>query len=140
MQFTKDISMISRYLRRQRNAYMEPLGLKSIHARYLMEVCQTPGLSQDALVQLLGFDKSGIARHAAYLEEEGYLERRPGKDKRVLHLYPTEKTLQLYPKMQEAMNQWESTLLQGLSPEDRKTLKQLLAQVRRVAEQEEVYG
>lgn len=136
MQFTKDISVISRYLRRQRNAYMEPLGLKSIHARYLMEVCQSPGLSQDALVQLLGFDKSGIARHAAFLEEEGYLERRPGKDKRVLHLYPTEKTMQLYPKMQEAMNRWESALLQELSPEDRKTLRKLLSQVRAVAEQE----
>ncbi len=136
MRFTKDISVISRYLRRQRNAYMEPLGLKSIHARYLMEVCVSPGLTQDALVQLLGFDKSGIARHAAFLEEEGYLERRPGKDKRVLHLYPTEKTLQLYPRLQEAMNEWENDLLEALSPEDRKTLKQLLSQVRCVAERE----
>lgn len=140
MRFTKDISAISRYLRRQRDRYMAPLGMKSIHARFLMEVCRTPGITQDQLTQLLGFDKSSVARHAAFLEENGYLTREAGADKRVLQLQPTEKTRLLEPELTRQMNLWEQTLLQELSPEEQQTLLDLLRRVRSRAEQEEKHG
>lgn len=140
MRFTKDISVVSRYLRRQRDRYMEPLGMKSIHARFLMEVCRAPGITQDQLTQLLGFDKSSVARHAAFLEEQGYLTRQAGADKRVLQLQPTKKTLALEPELTRQMNLWEQTLLQELSPEEQQTLLDLLRRVRNRAEQEEKHG
>lgn len=137
MQISKDIAAVGRYLRRQRNQYMEPFGLKSIHARYLIEVCDNPGISQDGLTQLLGFDKSNVARQAALLEENGFLRRSPGEDKRVLQLYPTEKTLEMLPKLCEAMDSWERRLLQELTREERQTFATLLAKVRIATEQEE---
>ena len=140
MRFTKDISAVSRYLRRQRDRYMEPLGMKSIHARFLMEVCRAPGITQDQLTQLLGFDKSSVARHAAFLEEHGYLTRQAGADKRVLLLQPTEKTWILEPELTRQMNLWEQTLLQELSLEEQQTLLELLRRVRSRAEQEEKHG
>lgn len=140
MRFTKDISAVSRYLRRQRDRYMEPLGMKSIHARFLMEVCRAPGITQDQLTQLLGFDKSSVARHAAFLEEQGYLTRQAGADKRVLQLQPTEKTLALEPELTRQMNLWEQTLLQELTVEEQQTLLDLLRRVRSRAEQEEKHG
>jgi DNA-binding MarR family transcriptional regulator len=140
LRFTKDISVISRYLRRQRDKYMEPLGMKSLHARFLLEVCRAPGITQDQLTQLLGFDKSSVARHAAFLEEQGYLSRQAGADKRVLQLQPTEKTLALEPELTKQMNLWEQTVLQDLSPEEQKTLLELLRRVRIRAEQEEKHG
>ena len=140
MRFTKDISVVSRYLRRQRDRYMEPLGMKSIHARFLMEVCRAPGITQDQLTQLLGFDKSSVARHAAFLEEQGYLTRQAGADKRVLQLQPTEKTLALEPELTRQMNLWEQTLLQELTVEEQQTLLDLLRRVRSRAEQEEKHG
>lgn len=140
MRFTKDISIVSRYLRRQRDRYMEPLGMKSIHARFLMEVCRAPGITQDQLTQLLGFDKSSVARHAAFLEEQGYLTRQAGADKRVLQLQPTEKTLELEPELTRQMNLWEQTLLQELSPEEQQVLLELLRRVRNRAEREEKHG
>lgn len=140
MRFTKDISAVSRYLRRQRDRYMEPLGMKSIHARFLMEVCRAPGITQDQLTQLLGFDKSSVARHAAFLEEQGYLTRQAGADKRVLQLQPTEKTLALEPELTRQMNLWEQTLLQELTVEEQQTLLDLLRRVRIRAEQEEKHG
>ena len=140
MRFTKDISAVSRYLRRQRDQYMEPLGMKSLHARFLMEVCRTPGITQDQLTQLLGFDKSSVARHAAFLEESGYLTRQAGSDKRVLLLQPTEKTRELEPELTRQMNLWEQTLLQDLSPEEQQTLLELLRRVRSRAEREEKHG
>lgn len=137
MQISKDMAAVGRYLRRRRNQYMEPLGLKSIHARYLIEVCQNPGISQDGLTQLLGFDKSNVARQAALLEENGFLRRCPGEDKRVLQLHPTEKTLEMLPKLSEAMDGWERQLLQDLTQEEKDTFAAILAKVRARAEQEE---
>lgn len=138
MQISKDIAAVSRYLRRQRNRYMEPLGLKGVHGRYLIEICQNSGISQDGLSQRLGFDKSNVARQAALLEEDGFIRRVPDQaDKRVLRLYPTERTLELLPKLQQAMDRWENTLTQDLTTEEKERLTALLARVRARAMEEE---
>ena len=130
----KDIAVIAGYLRRHRNRYMEAFDLKSLHARYLIEICNAPGICQDELTQRLGFDKSHVARQAAFLEENGFLYRSKGQDKRMLCLYPTEKTLALLPGLQQAMEQWEENLIQDLLPEEKAQLEALLAKVRARAE------
>ncbi len=140
MQITKDLAAIGRYLRRCRHQYMAPFGLKSIHARLLIEVCENPGISQDGLGQKLGFDKSNITRQAAFLEEAGYLTRKQGQDKRVLALYPTDKTAQLLPGLQEAMQEWEHSLLRELTAREQETLSLLLAKLRATAEREDRDG
>lgn len=136
---SRDIMTIARAMRRHRNAYMEPLGLKGLHVRYLMELCAAPGISQDGLAQRLGMDKSNVARQAAALEEQGYLLRSPAKeDKRVLCLQPTEKTLELLPHMQESMDSWENRLTEALTEQEADLLQSLLGKVRKQAEEMEV--
>ena len=138
MQISKDLAAIGRYLRRQRTGYMAPLGLKGLHARLLVQIVETPGLSQDNLAQRVGFDKSNIARQVALLEEMGYLNRKAsGTDKRVLELYPTEKTLAMQPSLQAAMEQWEKKLLRTLTEEEKTVLTGLLEKLRKAAEDEE---
>ena len=108
MQFSKDVALISKHFRLQRNRYMESLGLKGIHARMLIDVCEQPGISQDRLAQLIGIDKSNVARQVAVLEEQGLLLRKScGEDKRVLRLHPTQKTLELLPDLQIQTRSWE---------------------------------
>lgn len=138
MQISKDIAAIGRYLRRQRNRYMAPFGLKSIHARMLLDILENPGISQDGLAQKAGFDKSNIARQVAVLEEAGYVMRSPAaSDKRVLQLTPTEKTLALQPQLLSAMEQWEEKLLAKLAPEETQTLAGLLNKLCAAAMEEE---
>ena len=138
MQFNRDLMAISRYLRRQRNQYLEPFGLKSFHSRYLIEVCENPGISQDRLSQRLGTDKSNIARQVAFLEEAGFIRRSPGQaDKRVQELYPTEKTQTLLPGLQEAMETWENHLLRALTEPEQDQFMTLLSRIRTSIEQEE---
>lgn len=135
MQFSKDIVAIGRYFRRCRNVYMENFGLKGIHARYLMEVSQTPGVSQDKLSQRLGVDKSNVARQVAMLEDNAFLLRKPSKeDKRVLCLYPTDKSLALLPDLQEAMEGWENAALSSLDPQERAQLLSLMNKMRQWTE------
>ena len=138
MQITKEIAAVSRYLRRQRNRYMAPLGLKSLHARLLLDILEAPGISQDGLAQKTGFDKSNIARQVAVLEEAGYVTRTPAAtDKRVLQLMPTEKTMALQPELLCAMEQWEERLLADLTAEEKQTLTALLGKLRSAAMEDE---
>lgn len=130
-QFSRDINAIDRYLRRHRREYMEPLGLRSIHARLFMAICATPGCSQDQLARRMCFDKSTIARQVEVLEEKGYLTRSPSEtDRRVLCVYPTEKMLEFQPELGVAMRSWEDVLLQDLTEEEKQQFNRLLARIR----------
>ena len=130
-QFSSNFNAVDRYLRRYRREYMAPLGLKGIHARLFMAICRTPGCSQDQLAKRMWFDKSTIARQMEVLENKGYITRRPSeKDKRMLCVYPTEQMTAVQKELQMAMEQWEATLLQDLSEEEKAQLNALLTRVR----------
>ena len=130
-QFSSNFNAVDRYLRRYRREYMAPLGLKGIHARLFMAICRTPGCSQDQLAKRMWFDKSTIARQMELLEKKGFITRKPSEtDKRVLCVYPTEQMLQIQPDLKAAMEQWEETLLQDLTEEEKQQLNDLLARLR----------
>lgn len=129
--FSSNVNAIDRYLRRLRRQYMEPEGLKGIHARLIMAVCRTPGCSQDRLAKRMWFDKSTIARQLELLEKKGFLTRTPSEtDKRVLCVHPTEKMLAFQPGLKSAMECWEQDLLQELTDEEKQQLDTLLGKLR----------
>lgn len=130
-QFSRDINVIDRSLRQCRREYMEPLGLKGIHARMIMMICRTPGCSQDQLAKRMGFDKSTIARQAELLEAKGFVERKPSEtDKRVLCVYPTGQMLDFQPGLKAAMDAWDEALLQDLTQEEREQLTVIMGKIR----------
>ena len=115
-QLIRDITEITRAGAEYKTAALAPYGLKGCHASYLAEICANPGISQDRLAQRICINKSNVARQAAILEEEGFITRKPSQaDKRVMELYPTEKTLTLMPEITEIINKWEDFLLADLS-------------------------
>ena len=107
-QIIKDMTEITRCGVDYRTEKLAPLGLKACHASYLLEICDEPGISQDNLAQRICINKSNVARQVAILEENGFVSRQPcTADKRVMKLYPTEKTLEMLPQIQQIMNcQW----------------------------------
>lgn len=128
--FSRYVNTIDRHLRRRRREYMEPVGLKGIHARMIMAICANPGCSQDQLAKSMWFDKSTIARQVELLEDMEFVTRKPSeKDKRVLCVFPTEKMLQFQPGLAAAMKVWESELLEGLTEMDKQQFIALLSQV-----------
>jgi len=112
----KTMNEIVRCGMQYRNEQLAPFGLKSSHASYLLEICRSPGISQDTLAKRICFNKSNIARQIAVLEEGGFVRRKAGaEDKRVMELYPTEKTLELMPQIRQVLRSWRSYLMEGLS-------------------------
>ena len=130
-QIIKDMTEITRCGVDYRTEKLAPLGLKACHASYLLEICDEPGISQDNLAQRICINKSNVARQVSILEENGFVSRQPcTADKRVMKLYPTEKTLEMLPQIQQIMNCWESCLTHDLTQEEMDTLSALLARMK----------
>ncbi len=132
---TSDLHDVARCQMRHRASYMEQLGLKGCHARYLSILCESPGISQEQLARRLYTNKSNIARQIAFLEEGGYVSRETdAEDKRLLHVYPTEKALGLLPLILEKQAEWDAFVLQGLSEEDILRTGDVLKKMKRQAD------
>ena len=130
-QLIRDITEITRAGAEYKTAALAPYGQKGCHASYLAEICANPGISQDRLAQRICINKSNVARQAAILEEEGFIARKPSQaDKRVMELYPTEKTLTLMPEITDILNKWEDFLLADLSDTEVEQVHSVLQRMR----------
>ncbi len=119
-----------------RNRRLEPWGIRARQASLLLEICATPGISQDTLARRVFLDKSVVARTLSNLEEQGLVERPTcQKDRRVIRLHPTEKALQLQPQLQAVTAQWEQFLTADMTAEELAFLESLLSRLQARAAQ-----
>ena len=129
-QIIRDMLEISRCGVQYRSDNLAQFGLKSLHASYLTEICANPGISQDRLARIICINKSNVARQVAVLEEDGFVRRVPSEaDKRVMELYPTEKTLEIVPRISDILLCWENCITQDLSEEEKECLSSLLSKL-----------
>lgn len=127
----RNITEIARCGAQYRTETLAPMGLKACHASYLTEICANPGISQDKLAARICINKSNVARQAAILEEDGFVIRTPSpQDKRIMQLYPTEKTLALLPDISPILQQWEACLTSDVSDEERAVLERVLERMK----------
>lgn len=130
-QIIRDITELTRCGAQYRLDQLSPMGLKACHASYLTEICDCPGISQDGLARRICINKSNVARQAAVLEEEGFITRTPSPaDKRVMELYPTQKALDLLPRIQSILTCWEECITRDLSEEEKDQISVLLARMK----------
>ena len=132
----KTMNEITRCGMQYRTDNLEPFGLKSCHASYLLEICRNPDISQDTLARRICINKSNIARQIVVLEEGGFVERRSSQeDKRVMELYPTEKTLDLLPELRKVLGGWSRYLTQDFTEQEIELLGRMLSSMRERAAQ-----
>lgn len=132
---TKAIYDVARCQMRHRADYMEKFGLKGCHANYIMALCENPGISQEQLAKRLYANKSNIARQIAALEENGYVYREnDASDKRTLHVYPTEKALDLLPLIREKQDEWDSFVTKDLTEEEIAQTRTILKKMKHQAD------
>jgi DNA-binding MarR family transcriptional regulator len=129
-QIIRDMLEISRCGVQYRSDNLAQFGLKSIHASYLTEIAANPGISQDRLAKIICINKSNVARQVAVLEEDGFVRRVPSAaDKRVMELYPTEKTLEILPQINDMLMRWENCITQDLTEEEKELLSALMGKM-----------
>ena len=127
----RDITEIARCGAQYRTEALAPMGLKACHASYLLEISAHPGISQDKLAARICINKSNVARQTAILEEDGFVIRTPStQDKRIMQLYPTQKTQDLLPEIHVILGQWETCLTADVSLEERLILERVLERMK----------
>ena len=126
-----NILAISRCSIAYRQPALAPLEIKPIHASYLICICRNPGITQDQLAKKLFLDKSSVARQVSFLEENGFIERHvSAADRRVMHVFPTQKAMDALPVVRKSFRDWEDLVSQDLTEEEREILISLLEKMR----------
>lgn len=132
----RHLTAISRCGMEYRKQYLNDQDVQVRYARCLLEICERPGISQEALSRRLLVDKSTVTRQCVALEEAELVLRKPSPDdKRTLQLFPSEKALALLPQLAQAWDSWEAILTQDLTEEERALAADLLVKMKIKARQ-----
>ena len=139
----KTLNNISRCQSMYRKKTIAAEDLCPNHYAFVLTICHEPGHSQDELARALCLDKSTVARTLAHLENHGYITRIPNeKDKRQYLVQPTEKMLNIYPKVRLANREWNARLTENVSPDELEVFHKVLSlmdkNAKRIADELEV--
>ena len=114
----RKMNMISRCEALYRTA-QKSVDLPGLYHSYVLAICHQPGKSQDFLAKHLCINKSSVARHLSFLEQEGYITRQTCvDDKRELLVFPTEKMLAVHPLVVSITKEWNTRLAEGITEEE----------------------
>ena len=121
-----NILRISRCFETFRRQELKDVDLHPMLALFVSHICRRPGCTQKYLVERLCLDKTTVAHHLARLEDKGYVEQRTSEeDARCRLVFPTEKALELYPRLRESYDNFYDVLVSGLSDEERQEVSRL---------------
>lgn len=125
--FLKNITLISQSAALYRDRELKDAGVTGYQARYVLAVCNNPGITQEGLAKYLFVNKSNVARQISALEENGYVYREQfPQDKRAFCVYPTEKAQKIFPVIKRINAEWRKVVCKGLTEEEEKTLAALV--------------
>ena len=126
----KQIGIIERCNALYRSAQFKELGIGGYQHSYIIAICNNPGISQDEIAKRIHVNKSNVTRHVCCLEEGGFVRREDNpKDKRSFVVYPTEKALEIKPKILQILREWDNRLTEFLTDEEKNFLNDILVRV-----------
>ena len=135
--FMRQINIISRCATMYRDRALSDTGLAGCHTPYILALYRIPGCTQEELARDLNVNKSSVARQLAVLEERGFILREPSPgDRRSQLVYPTQRALDLQPRILQVLYDWNAYLTGELTPEEQEVLSGLIC---RVADRAERY-
>lgn len=124
------INRTHRCFTRYRSGLLTEEGLNGRQQRYILKICENPGVSQDQLADWIAVDKSNVARQLFLLEQAGFITRTTdAQDRRHLLIHPTEKALAVYPKARKIVDDWNQRLLDGVSEAEQAQLHSLMERI-----------
>lgn len=123
----REIGTLSRSIHSICDIKFKELKLQKGQYIYLTRICENPGINFIELTMLLKIDKTSTTKAIQKLETEGYIERKKDlNDKRVIHLYPTEKGLESYDYIINEENKNIAICLKDLSEDEKNIVTELI--------------
>lgn len=98
---------------------------------FFIQVLRHPGITQESICHRIGMDKGTTARGIQKLEAGGYLYREvDADDRRVQHLYATDKGSRLRQQVEEIIEDYHQVLYKDLTPQETTAVIALLQRMR----------
>lgn len=94
---------------------------------FLLQIFKNPGISLQELASNGSFDKATATRAVKKLEEEAYVRTETdGEDKRVRHIYATEKAKTVVDITRNSVDFLTEVMLEGFTEEERDSAEAFL--------------
>lgn len=126
----RTLNSISRCQSVFRGRTVDAEDLYPAHYAFVLAICHAPGRSQEELARALCLDKSTVARSLACMEKHGYITRTANEsDRRQFLVYPTEKMLDVCPRIQSANKEWNDMIEEGIPSEELEVFYRVLSRM-----------
>ncbi|MED4126487.1 MarR family transcriptional regulator [Halalkalibacterium halodurans] len=131
----REIGMIARALDSISNIEFKEYDLTKGQYLYLVRICESPGIIQEKLAEMIKVDRTTAARAIKKLELNGFIEKRDDEhNKKIKKLIPTEKGKSVYPIIKRENDHSNRVALAGFSEEEVDKMLHLLQRVRKNVE------
>ncbi|MDX8344532.1 MarR family winged helix-turn-helix transcriptional regulator [Rossellomorea sp. YZS02] len=127
----REIGMIARALDSISNIEFKEYDLTRGQYLYLVRICESPGIIQEKVAELIKVDRTTAARSIKKLEMNGFIVKKEDEhNKKIKKLYPTEKGNNIFPFIKRENDHSNTVALEGLSEEEIENLFVLLKRVK----------
>lgn len=127
----REVGMIGRALDSISNIEFKDINLSNLQFLYVVRIYEHPGIIAEQLANLIKVDRTTLARAVRRLEKQGYVYRESDPDnKKIKHLYVTEKGKQIYPFIIRENSHSNEVALQGFTPEEAQQVHDYLKRIR----------
>jgi DNA-binding MarR family transcriptional regulator len=127
----REVGAIARAIQSVNDIRFKKLDLQRGQFIFLTRIHEYPGINMIELTNMLRVDKATTTKAIQKLLEEGYvLRERDDADKRMWHLYPSEKAREIYPLLIEEENRNLDVCFMDFAPDEKETAYSLLKRMR----------
>ena len=136
-QFLREVGAVARCVQSLSDANFKKLALQRGQFVFLTRICESPGLHLLELSHLLKVDKATVTKAVQNLEAEGYVRKEQNQtDKRMVHLFPTERAQEVYPELIAEENRYLACCFTGMTKEEQALAETLIERIRENIETE----
>lgn len=133
----REIGMIARALDSISNIEFAEHDLTKGQYLYLVRICETPGIIQEKLAEMIKVDRTTASRAIKKLEINGFIEKKEdNQNKKIKKLFPTEKGVTLYPYIKRENDYSNKVALSGFSESEVENMFTMLQSVRKNVEKD----
>lgn len=127
----REIGVIARVLDSISNIEFKEYDLTKGQYLYLVRICESPGIIQEKLAEMIKVDRTTASRAIKKLETNGFINKKEDPyNKKIKKLFPTDKGKKVYPFIKKENDYSNSVALQGFSKIAVENTSQLLQRVR----------
>ncbi|WP_226528895.1 MarR family winged helix-turn-helix transcriptional regulator [Metabacillus niabensis] len=131
----REIGMIARALDSISNIEFKEYDLTKGQYLYLVRICESPGIIQEKLAEIIKVDRTTAARAIKKLELNGFIEKKNDEyNQKIKKLFPTEKGKNVYPFIKRENEHSNHVALEGFTDIEAETIYHLLHRVRKNVE------